>query len=212
MFTCAARLIASPRASSRIDRLVQDVLSRPEGSSGGLQPAGRPGSQHKLMQKHAGGQGGRRRRGREEEPGKGAEGRASGEVTRAGAATRRPAVSSATSGAPDWGGGDTGGREERERQLSDGQAQRVERPPPQESTCPFPLPPSSKPALRPNVFICPTCLGEPGSLPSPSKEAVETALRAAMLLQCEVIREWRPLRSSLGVQREPVHWRSLAAR
>ncbi|PFH38463.1 PET112 family, C terminal region domain-containing protein [Besnoitia besnoiti] len=44
-------------------------------------------------------------------------------------------------------------------------------------------------SLWPNTFVCPVCLGEPGSLPTPSRAAVVAACKAALLLQCTDIPE-----------------------
>jgi len=38
----------------------------------------------------------------------------------------------------------------------------------------------------PNTTICPVCLGHPGTLPVPNKQAIEWAVRAALALGCEI--------------------------
>jgi aspartyl-tRNA(Asn)/glutamyl-tRNA(Gln) amidotransferase subunit B len=43
----------------------------------------------------------------------------------------------------------------------------------------------------PNTQVCPVCLGLPGSLPVPSKEAISLALRAGIALGCRVERHSR---------------------
>jgi aspartyl-tRNA(Asn)/glutamyl-tRNA(Gln) amidotransferase subunit B len=44
---------------------------------------------------------------------------------------------------------------------------------------------------EPNRHICPVCLGLPGSLPVPNRQAVEFAIRLALALHCEVAHELR---------------------
>lgn len=41
----------------------------------------------------------------------------------------------------------------------------------------------------PNTNVCPVCAGMPGALPVLNKEAVRLALKAAMVLGCEITRE-----------------------
>ena len=43
----------------------------------------------------------------------------------------------------------------------------------------------------PNTHVCPVCLGHPGSLPFPNRQAIHLAVRAALALNCEVHRESR---------------------
>lgn len=38
----------------------------------------------------------------------------------------------------------------------------------------------------PNTHVCPVCLGLPGALPVPNKQAIELAIRAALSVDCEV--------------------------
>lgn len=38
----------------------------------------------------------------------------------------------------------------------------------------------------PNTTICPICLGHPGTLPYPNKQAIEWAVKAALALNCEI--------------------------
>ncbi len=39
---------------------------------------------------------------------------------------------------------------------------------------------------KPNRYICPTCTGQPGSLPALNKKAVELAIRVGLALECEI--------------------------
>ncbi|MDD4627848.1 MAG: Asp-tRNA(Asn)/Glu-tRNA(Gln) amidotransferase subunit GatB [Candidatus Peribacteraceae bacterium] len=38
----------------------------------------------------------------------------------------------------------------------------------------------------PNVTVCPICMGHPGTLPVPNKEAVEKAVRASLAIRCAI--------------------------
>src|SRR3989344_6609280 len=38
----------------------------------------------------------------------------------------------------------------------------------------------------PNTTICPVCLGHPGVLPVPNKQAIEWAVKSALALGCEI--------------------------
>ncbi len=42
---------------------------------------------------------------------------------------------------------------------------------------------------KPNTNVCPVCLGMPGTLPVPNRQAVEWALKAALALGCEIPEE-----------------------
>lgn len=44
---------------------------------------------------------------------------------------------------------------------------------------------------EPNTIVCPVCLGLPGSLPVLNREALRLALRAALALNCEILRKTR---------------------
>ncbi|MCS7232568.1 MAG: Asp-tRNA(Asn)/Glu-tRNA(Gln) amidotransferase subunit GatB [Synergistetes bacterium] len=44
---------------------------------------------------------------------------------------------------------------------------------------------------EPNTIVCPVCLGLPGSLPVLNKEALKLALRAAIALNCNILRKTR---------------------
>lgn len=44
---------------------------------------------------------------------------------------------------------------------------------------------------EPNSIVCPVCLGLPGSLPVLNREALKLALRAALALNCEILRKTR---------------------
>ncbi|MDD5469696.1 MAG: Asp-tRNA(Asn)/Glu-tRNA(Gln) amidotransferase subunit GatB [Candidatus Peribacteraceae bacterium] len=42
---------------------------------------------------------------------------------------------------------------------------------------------------QPNTTVCPICMGHPGTLPVPNKEAIMKAIRASLALKCTVNRE-----------------------
>lgn len=42
---------------------------------------------------------------------------------------------------------------------------------------------------EPNTRVCPTCLGMPGSLPAPNREAIRMVLRTALALDCSIARD-----------------------
>ncbi|PHJ22905.1 hypothetical protein CSUI_003247 [Cystoisospora suis] len=189
MFTCAARRIAPRHTSSRIDRLVQGCLSRADANPGSTQAANKLADQDRNMGAHAGHQGDLGQSRGEQVAGGSVKGRVTGEAVRSGTHTGR-SEARACNASTDDDRRHTDGQRERHEVL-EATDQCVQRSTSQGLTHWLPFPLSPKCILRPNIFICPTCLGEPGSLPSPSREAVETALKAAMLLQCEDIRESR---------------------
>ena len=41
---------------------------------------------------------------------------------------------------------------------------------------------------EPNTLICPVCMGYPGTLPVPNKEAIYKTVRAGLLTECEIAR------------------------
>ncbi|MEW6610999.1 MAG: Asp-tRNA(Asn)/Glu-tRNA(Gln) amidotransferase subunit GatB [Patescibacteria group bacterium] len=45
--------------------------------------------------------------------------------------------------------------------------------------------------LPPNTCVCETCLGYPGTLPVPNRQAIEWALKTAMALHCEILEEFK---------------------
>ncbi len=51
--------------------------------------------------------------------------------------------------------------------------------------CPCPNP-FKHPPERPNQYVCPTCLGLPGALPSPNREAIRKAILLAKALKMEI--------------------------
>lgn len=55
--------------------------------------------------------------------------------------------------------------------------------------CANPVSIKSKDAIKPNTLTCPTCLGMPGAKPRINEKIIESAIKAALALNCEIAGE-----------------------
>ncbi|MCK5594316.1 MAG: Asp-tRNA(Asn)/Glu-tRNA(Gln) amidotransferase GatCAB subunit B, partial [Candidatus Aenigmarchaeota archaeon] len=55
--------------------------------------------------------------------------------------------------------------------------------------CANPVSIKGKNAIEPNTLTCPTCLGMPGAKPRINEKIIESAIKAALALNCEIAGE-----------------------
>ena len=65
---------------------------------------------------------------------------------------------------------------------------------------------ANKFGAEPNTQVCPVCLGLPGSLPVLNQEAVESAIRIGLALNCDIVPWWRFARKNYFYPDQPKNY------